>query len=90
MSASAGGAAAPGALERAVLDLLAARDRGKTICPSEAARRVRPEAWREEMEPARKVARRMASEGRIEILQRGERVDPAGAFKGPIRLRLRG
>jgi len=90
MSASGGGAAPAGELEQAVLDLLAARDEGKTICPSEAARRVRPEGWREEMEPARQVARRMAAEGRIEILQRGETIDHRGEFRGPIRLRLRG
>ena len=88
MSASEGGAP-PAELEQAVLDLLAGRDEGKTICPSEAARRVRPDGWREEMEPARQVARRMASEGRIEILQRGETLDPEAEFRGPIRLRLR-
>ncbi len=82
--------APPAGLERALLDLLAARDEGRTICPSEAARRVRPESWREEMEPARQVARRMAAEGRIEILQRGEALDPGSEFRGPIRLRLRG
>lgn len=76
-------------LERAVLDLLAERDPGKTICPSEAARRVDPDAWREQMEPARDAARRLADEGRIEILQRGETVHPEGPFHGPIRLRLR-
>ena len=78
------------ALERAVLDLLAERDAGKTICPSEAARRVEPDAWREQMEPARDAARRLAGEGRIEITQRGEPIDPEGPFHGPIRLRLRG
>ena len=89
MSASEGGAP-PAELEQAVLDLLAARDEGNTICPSEAARRVRPDGWREEMEPARQVARRMAAAGRIEILQRGATLDPEADFRGPIRLRLRG
>jgi len=89
MSAPEGGAPAA-ELEQAVLDLLAGRDKGKTICPSEAARRVRPEGWREEMEPARQVARRMAAAGRIEILQRGATLDPEAEFRGPIRLRLRG
>ena len=83
-------AATPSELERAVLDLLAERDAGKTICPSEAARRVEPDAWREQMEPARDAARRLAGAGRIEITQRGEAIDPDGPFRGPIRLRLRG
>jgi len=83
-------AAEPPALERAVLDLLAERDAGKTICPSEAARRVNPDAWREQMEPARDAARRLAGEGRIEITQHGQTIDPEGPFHGPIRLRLRG
>ncbi len=78
------------ALERAVLDLLAERDAGKTICPSEAARRVEPDAWREQMEPARDAARRLAGAGRIDITQGGEAIDPEGPFHGPIRLRLRG
>ena len=42
--------------------------------------------WRELMEPARRAARRMATRGVIEILQRGHVVDPA-SVRGPIRLR---
>ncbi len=40
-------------LESAILDLLDRRARGATICPSEAARAVDPDDWRELMEPAR-------------------------------------
>mmetsp|Transcript_37679 Transcript_37679/g.83912 ORF Transcript_37679/g.83912 Transcript_37679/m.83912 type:complete len:81 (-) Transcript_37679:173-415(-) len=40
------------------------------------------------MEATRKVARRLAEEGRIEITQKGQAVDPNN-FKGPIRLRLK-
>lgn len=75
------------ALEAAILALLEARDRG-TICPSEAARRVRPDDWRPLMEPTRRAARRLAAEGRVEVVQGGRVVDPA-AFRGPIRLRAR-
>lgn len=73
-------------LESAIDDLLDARGAGKTICPSEAARRVDPEGWRELMEPARRAARRLVAQGSIEITQQGRAVDPSTA-KGPIRLR---
>lgn len=83
----------PGPLDRALEDaiqaLLEARAPGATICPSEAARAVRPEGWRPLLERARRAARRLAHQGRLEITQRGRAVDPC-AFKGPIRLRARG
>lgn len=73
------------AIEAAIGALLDARDPGKSICPSEAARRVRPDDWRPLMERVRRAARRMAHAGAIEITQRGRAVDP-GSFRGPIRL----
>ena len=73
------------ALEAAILDLLRARP-GGTICPSEAARRVRPDDWRPLMEATRRAARRLAGQGRIEVTQGGRPVDP-GAFRGAVRLR---
>lgn len=74
------------ALESAIASLLDVRGHGKTICPSEAARRVAPDDWRPLMEPARRAARRMVARGELEICQRGRVVDPSSA-KGPIRLR---
>lgn len=71
-------------LEAAIEDLLAERN-GTTICPSEAARRVDPDAWRTLMEPARMAARRLYHQGRVRILQRGTPVDP-DHMKGPVRL----
>lgn len=75
------------ALERAILDLLRQRARGATICPSEAARTVDPEGWRDLMERARRAARRLVARDRVEITQGGRVVDPSTA-KGPIRVRL--
>lgn len=75
-------------LEVAILELLEARGAGKTICPSEAARRVAPEGWRALMEPARQAARRLCARDLLWITQKGQIVDPSTA-KGPIRLRLR-
>ncbi|KQP62312.1 DUF2256 and DUF3253 domain-containing protein [Nocardioides sp. Leaf285] len=76
-------------LEAAILDLLAARARMSTICPSDAARAVGPaedEGWRELMEPARRAARRLVAAGEVEITQGGRVVDPSTA-KGAIRIR---
>lgn len=75
------------ALEQAILELLRARSRGATLCPSEAARAVNPEDWQKLMDPARRAARRLVAQGRLEITQGGRVVDPSTA-KGPIRLRL--
>jgi hypothetical protein len=72
------------ALQQAILDLLGSRD--GTICPSEAARAVDPEGWRDLMEPARQAARRLVAAGDVEITQGGHVVDPSTA-KGPIRIR---
>lgn len=74
-------------LERAIVGLLGARAAGATICPSEAARLVDPEGWRDLMEPVRSAARRLVDRGAAEITQGGRVVDPSTA-KGPIRVRL--
>jgi hypothetical protein len=72
------------ALEQAIEALLAERP-GRTICPSEAARRVDPEDWRALMEPCREAAGRLCHAGRVRVLKRGEAIDP-DAIRGPIRL----
>ncbi len=76
------------ALESAILDLLAHRGPGKTICPSDVARLHNPNDWQKLMEPTRAAARRLVAEGRIVITQKGKVVDPEHA-KGAIRLRIR-
>jgi hypothetical protein len=78
--------ASDGELETAILDLLGTRAESATICPSEAARRVAPDAWRPLMEPAQMAARRLVARGEVQILQNGRVVDPSTA-KGPIRIR---
>ena len=74
------------ALEQAILELLDARAANATICPSEAARAVDSEGWRDLMEPARQAARRLVARDVVEITQGGRVVDPSTA-KGPIRIR---
>lgn len=73
-------------LERAILQLLDARSEGSTICPSEAARTIGGDDWRDLMEPARRAARRLVDAGSVVITQKGNVVDPSRA-KGPIRIR---
>ena len=74
------------ALEQSILALLEPLSRASTICPSEAARAVDPDGWRELMEPARAAARRLMVAGTVEITQAGKVVDPSTA-RGPIRIR---
>ena len=73
-------------LTRTIVELLDARAAAATICPSEAARAVGGDDWRDLMEPARRAARRLVAAGEVEITQRGQVVDPSTA-KGPIRIR---
>jgi Protein of unknown function (DUF3253) len=74
------------ALEQAIGTLLDDRRDGVTICPSEAARAVDPEGWRELMPAAREAAARLAAAGDVEVTQRGQVVD-VGTARGPVRIR---
>jgi hypothetical protein len=76
------------ALEHAIDALLGARAPGASICPSEAARAVDPEGWRELMPEARAAAGRLAARGAVEVTQGGAVVD-AGTARGPVRVRRR-
>jgi hypothetical protein len=74
---------------RTILDLLAQRDPGKTICPSDAARALGgDDGFRPLMGLVRDAARDLVADGAIEVTQRGTPVD-LDAARGPIRLRRR-
>lgn len=75
-------------LDEAMRRLLDARTPGATICPSDVARAVSADNWRELMEASRQSAQRLVDLGEVEITQGGSVVDPATA-KGPIRIRRR-
>lgn len=78
-------------LAEAILELLANRAPGATICPGEVARSVsgaESDEWRKLLPPVRQSARSLAREGKVEFTQRGEVVDPE-QFKGPVRIRLK-
>ena len=74
-------------IEETIRGLLEARDAGKTICPSDAARAIDDDGFRALMDPVRRVARDMVARGELEVTQSGRVVDIDTA-RGPIRLRL--
>jgi hypothetical protein len=73
-------------LERTIGELLERRRPDASICPSEAARAVDPDGWRELMPAARAAAGRLAEAGAVEVTQGGEAID-VGSARGPIRIR---
>jgi hypothetical protein len=73
-------------LERVIVELLDQRRPDASICPSEAARAVDPQGWRDLMPAARAAAGRLASGGAVEVTQQGEVVDVTAA-RGPVRIR---
>lgn len=84
--ARASGPVDDASIEATILDLLAQRADTSSICPSDAARAIGGDGWRDLMEDTRRVARRLVAEGRVQITQSGEVVDPRTA-RGPIRIR---
>ncbi|PPF64255.1 DUF3253 domain-containing protein [Clavibacter michiganensis] len=73
-------------LEQKIIELLEQRALSSTICPSDAARAVGDDAWRDLMDASRSAAGRLVARGEVEITQGGEPVDLATA-RGPIRIR---
>ena len=78
----------PTEMRSVLLDLVRRRGPEKTVCPSEAARALAPDHWRELIEDVRQEAYRMADDGLVDITQQGSAVDGRTA-RGPIRVRLR-
>ena len=73
-------------IERSILAALEERGAEKSVCPSEIARALWPEDWREHMDQVRAVAAQLAEQGRLQVTQKGKPIDLA-TVKGPIRLR---
>lgn len=71
-----------------IIELLDAREPGKTICPSDAARALDPAHFRKLMPAIRAAAQVLVEEEKIEATQHGKVIDLRVA-RGPIRLRLR-
>lgn len=78
-------------IQTCMLELLAERGPGRSICPSEVARRLAlriDHPWQDLMRPVRTMAAKMVESGVIEAIQDGALVD-IREVRGPIRLRLR-
>jgi hypothetical protein len=75
-------------LRAAILALASHRGADSSICPSDAARAVGGEQWRDLMDDSRSAALALARDGDVDITQRGEVVDPRRPPRGPIRIRI--
>lgn len=75
-------------IENAIGELLSARAASSSICPSEVARALESEErdWRALMPEVRRVAAKLASEGKL-LVTRGEAIVDAESEGGPVRLR---
>lgn len=72
-------------LRTAILDAVARRGTGKTVCPSEVARALASD-WRPVLPDIRRVAAALQIEGAIVVTQKGREVS-MGEVRGPVRLR---
>jgi hypothetical protein len=79
-----------------ILETLAGLSEGESISLMDAAKAVAemrrrpkdgPELWRRYLNAVRQQATHLARQGRIEIVRKGEPVEPKN-FKGVVRLRL--
>ena len=77
-------------LRAAMRALAEHRGPDSSTCPSDAARAVGGQTWRDLMDDARESARELARSGDFEITQGGDVVDPNSDWRGPIRIRTRG
>ena len=73
------------ALREEILRIAEVRGSTKTLCPSEAARSIGGDDWRELMAAARRISFDLAAEGLVDVTQKGEVVLPD--VRGPIRIR---
>lgn len=74
------------AIRDTIVVLLEERAANASICPSDVARALMADGWRNLMPLVRDVAREMAKEGLVEITQKGKRLSNDGEWRGPIRI----
>ncbi|MFC3560284.1 DUF3253 domain-containing protein [Pedobacter jamesrossensis] len=69
--------------------LLTATSRGnaKSTCPSEIARMIFPDDWREHMKEVIAVAIELQNAGKVLITHKGLAID-VNSYKGPIRIKI--
>lgn len=74
-------------ISNAVLSLATTRGHDKSTCPSEIARRLFPQDWRNHMKAVRDVAIDLHKQGKVVITQKGKPVN-IDEIKGPIRIKI--
>ena len=69
--------------------LFIAKQRGteKSTCPSEIARLLFPDNWRQHMQDVVDAATELHNEGKVLITQKGKPID-VNHIKGPIRIKI--
>ena len=70
-----------------ILDIATQRGTEKTTCPSEIARKLFPDDWREQMKNVVDVAIDLHNQGKIVITQKGMPID-VNRIIGPIRIKI--
>lgn len=75
-------------LAQAILSTVEERAPAGTVCPSEVARSLWPDEWREQMDTVRQAAWQLCAAELLQITQRGRPV-PLSSSTGPIRLQAR-
>lgn len=78
-------------MKKTHLEFSEKRSLDKTYCPSEVARKLYPDNWRDKMDSIRKVADTLVESGTLITLQKGDiQTELPSKIKGPIRLRKKG
>jgi hypothetical protein len=83
-----GGGSAATRLRAAILALAQHRGSDSSICPSDAARAIGGQQWRDLTADSRSTALALARDGEVDVTQRGEVIDPSRPPRGPIRIRI--
>jgi hypothetical protein len=74
-------------IKNTILTMAAARGSDKTICPSEVARAMFGDDWRNQMRTVRDAAFDLAEENQVIVMQKGKKVSSEN-LKGPIRIKI--
>ncbi|MEZ0340827.1 DUF3253 domain-containing protein [Mycobacterium sp. pV006] len=82
-----GGGSVRRRLEAGIRALAEHRGPRSSTCPSDAARAVGGQQWRELMDCAREIAVELAERGEVQLTQRGRVLDPRAPWSGPIRIK---
>lgn len=75
-------------IETTILSTAIHRGAEKSTCPSEIARMLFPDGWRQHMKDVLAVAIDLHNKGSVVITQKGTTVDVKN-IKGPVRIRVK-